>query len=50
MISKQSKIFFLTFLFLIIISISLTYHKYVTQKNFVTFTDEEAFHEALLEE
>jgi len=50
MIDKQSKIFFSIFLLLLVVSIIFTYYKYVVQKDFKVFTDEEAFNESLLEE
>lgn len=47
MIDKKSKLFFITLFFLIIISIIVTFNKYMINKNFDFFTDEISFNEAL---
>lgn len=50
MVDKKSKIFFLIFISLAIVSIIITYNKYVINNDFEVFQDEEAFNESLLEE
>ncbi|MFA5827247.1 MAG: hypothetical protein WC839_01980 [Candidatus Paceibacterota bacterium] len=47
---KKSKILFAIFFLVIIVSIVFTYYHYIILEDFVVFTDEEAFNEALLEE
>ena len=49
MIDKKSKTFFSIFFFLVIVSIAVTYYRYVILKDFAVFTDEEAFNLALEE-
>ena len=50
MTDKKSKIVLGIFIFFIIISIIITYYRYIMLKDFIIFTDEKAFNEALLEE
>jgi hypothetical protein len=50
MINKESKIFLGTFSLLILISVIVTYYRYMVMKDFIFFTDEEAFNQSLLEE
>lgn len=50
MTSKKSKIFFNIIILLTVISISVTYYKYVYLNDFEIFTDEEVFNQELLEE
>ena len=49
MIDKKSKIFFTIFFSLTIIFVLITYYKYMVQKDFEIFTDEELFDESLLD-
>jgi len=47
MTNKKSKIFFIIIILLILISLSVTYYKYVILMDFETFTDEEIFYQEL---
>lgn len=46
----KSKVLLLGFAFLAVISIMVTYYRYVVVRDFDFYTDPEAFNEALLEE
>jgi len=50
MIDKKSKLFLLIFIFLVAISIIVTYYRYMVLKDFDILTDEELFNESLEEE
>jgi hypothetical protein len=50
MTDKKSKIFFGLFSFLVMLSLVVTFYKYVIIKDFEILTDEEAFHESLLDQ
>jgi len=50
MSDKKSKIFFIIFSLLVVVSITVTYYRYVILRDFTIITDEEAFNESLLEE
>jgi hypothetical protein len=50
MIDKRSKIFLGIFTIIVLISIVMTYSRYVINKDFVVFTDEITFNDYLLEE
>lgn len=47
---KKSLIATIIFLIIVVISVSLTYYKYISLENVPIETDEEAFQAALLEE
>ncbi len=49
MTDKKSKIFFTIFFSLIMISVVVTYYRYVIIKDFEIVTDEETFNESLLD-
>jgi len=49
MVEKKSKIFFIIFFSLVIISVVIAYNKYMINKDFEIFTDEEIFYESLEE-
>jgi len=46
----KSKIFIVIFFILVFLSIAFSYYTFVIKKDFETFTNEEAFSQALLEE
>lgn len=45
----KSKFFIIIFFILVFLSIAFSYYTFVIKKDFETFTDEEAFNQALLE-
>ena len=47
---KKSKILLTIFATLILISIAITFYRYIIKEDIVFYTDEEAFNESLLEE
>ena len=47
---KKSKIFLGTLAFITMVSLVITYYKYVILQDIEFYTDEEAFNESLLEE
>ena len=47
---NKSKNFFILFFILVFLSIAFSYYNFVIKNNFIIFTDEKAFNEALLEE
>jgi hypothetical protein len=50
MLDNKSKIFLGILSFLIMVSIVITYYRYIILEDFPIFTDEEIFNELLLEE
>mgnify|MGYP001564463127 CR=1 len=50
MIDRKSKILFGISAFVVMISIVITYYRYVVLKDFEIFTDEEMFNKSLSEE
>jgi len=49
MVDKKSKILSIIFIFLVTISIAVTYYRYIVLKDFDILTDEELFNESLEE-
>ncbi|MCC6323976.1 hypothetical protein IT400_04265 [Candidatus Nomurabacteria bacterium] len=49
MIDKKSKLFLTIFFILVIISVTITFYRYLIIKKFTIITDEEAFSQSLLE-
>lgn len=47
MMDKKSRNFFAIFVFIIFLSILLTYYRYIVMKDFTYFTDENLFYEEL---
>jgi hypothetical protein len=49
MIEKKSKKFFYFILFIFLISIIITYYRYVVNKDFLIFVDESEFYQSIEE-
>lgn len=47
---KKSKVLFIIFLLIVIISITITFYKYIILEDVIFYTNEELFNESLLGE